>query len=68
MTTLADDVVLARRAMRQHATARSQINRMRKDIALPLVELPMLFDAALGLAGLAELGRDLVGKIEQVGA
>lgn len=68
MTTLVDDVALARRAMRQHSNARAQINRMRKDIALPLVELPMLFNASLSLAGLTELGRDLVGKIEQVGA
>jgi arsenite-transporting ATPase len=66
MTTLVDDIALARRAMRQHSNARAQISRMRKDIAMPLVELPMLFNASLSLAGLAELGQDLVGKIEQV--
>lgn len=64
MTTLVDDVALARRAMRQHANARAQINRLRKDIAMPLVELPMLYDAALGLAGLATLGQQLVARVE----
>ena len=68
MNTLVDDVALARRAMRQHANARAQINRMRKDIALPIIELPVLFDASLGLAGLAEVGQQLVAKIEEASA
>jgi len=68
LNTLVDDVALARRAMRQHANARAQINRMRKDIALPIIELPVLFDASLGLAGLAEVGQQLVAKIEEASA
>jgi arsenite-transporting ATPase len=68
MTVLVDDVALARRAMRQHSNARAQITRMRKDIALPLVELPVLLDVSLNLAGLSTLGQELVRKIEEVGA
>lgn len=68
MTMLVDDVALARRAMRQHSNARAQITRMRKDIALPLVELPVLLHASLSLGGLSELGQELVRKIEEVGA
>src|SRR5690606_28680819 len=40
ITTLVDDVAIARRAMRYHANARAQINRLRRDIGLPMVELP----------------------------
>ena len=53
--------------MRQHAGARAQINRLRKDIALPLVELQQSADATRSVAGLSQLGRELVGKIEELG-
>ncbi len=66
LNTLVDDVALARRAMRQHSNARAQINRMRKDIALPIVELPVLSDSLLGLAGLADIGQQLASKIDEV--
>lgn len=63
MTTLVDDVALARRAMRQHANARAQINRLRRDIPLPILELPLLSDA-ITLARLGELGQQLAERIE----
>ncbi len=63
MTTLVDDVAFARRAMRQRANARAQINRLRRDIPLPILELPAMTDA-ITLAGLAALGQQLAERIE----
>jgi anion-transporting ArsA/GET3 family ATPase len=62
--TLVDDVALARRAMRQHANARAQINRLRKDIPLPLIELPTIPDREIDLEVLAQLGERTLARVE----
>ncbi|MFO7565816.1 MAG: ArsA-related P-loop ATPase [Enhygromyxa sp.] len=58
ITTLVDDVAIARRAMRYHANAREQINRLRRDVALPLVELPTIASRALDLETVARVGQE----------
>jgi anion-transporting ArsA/GET3 family ATPase len=55
--TLVDDVAIARRAMRYHANARAQINRMQKDIDMPLVELPTIGSRLLDVETVAEIGQ-----------
>ncbi|HLT39156.1 MAG TPA: ArsA-related P-loop ATPase, partial [Enhygromyxa sp.] len=56
ITTLVDDVAIARRAMRYHANARAQINRLRRDIGLPMVELPTIASRSLDLETVAKVG------------
>jgi arsenite-transporting ATPase len=60
ITTLVDDVAIARRAMRYHANARAQVNRLRKDVALPMVELPAVGSRVLDLATVANMGRQVM--------
>lgn len=67
LSTLIDDVALARRAMRQHANARAQINRMRRDIQMPMIELPTISDRELDLDAVAELGRQALARLEGAG-
>ena len=57
IATLIDDVAIARRAMRYHANARGQINRMLRDIDMPMVELPLVPGRALTLDTVATIGR-----------
>jgi len=64
LTTLSDNVVLTRRAMRYHANARAQINRMRRDVAMPMVEFPRVAGRELGLETLAEFGRQAMQAVE----
>lgn len=54
--TLVDDVAIARRAMRYHVNARSQINRMQQEIAMPMVELHNVASRVLDLDTIAEMG------------
>lgn len=61
---LGDNLVLARRAMRYHANARAQINRLQRDVAMPMVELPLLGSRELDVATLAELGARAMAVIE----
>ena len=55
--TLVDDVEIARRAMRYHANARAQINRLLRDVDMPLVELPTVTSRVLNLDTLTAMGR-----------
>jgi arsenite/tail-anchored protein-transporting ATPase len=64
ITTLVDDVAIARRAMRYHANARAQINRLRKDVALPLVELGTITSRSLDLATVAQMGRQTLELLD----
>jgi arsenite/tail-anchored protein-transporting ATPase len=64
ITTLADDVAIARRAMRYHANARAQINRLRRDIALPMVELPTISSRVLDLETVAGMGRQTLELLD----
>ena len=64
LTTLVDDVAIARRAMRYHANARAQINRLRKDVDLPLVELGTITSRALDMATVAEMGRRTLALLD----
>ena len=57
LDTLVDDVAIARRAMRYHANARAQINRLRRDIAMPIVELPTIASRTLDVATVAAIGQ-----------
>lgn len=54
--TLVDDVAIARRAMRYHANARGQINRMQRDIDLPMVELSSVSNRVLDIDTVAGIG------------
>ena len=65
--TLVDDVALARRAMRYHANARAQINRMRKEIGMPMVEVPTV-TGQLDLDALDGLGKDIIRVMDTEGA
>ncbi|NVB37873.1 ArsA family ATPase [Pseudenhygromyxa sp. WMMC2535] len=56
---LLDDVALARRAMRYQANARAQINRMRRDIRMPMIELPSVTRRDLDLDTIATLGEHI---------
>lgn len=56
---LLDDLALTRRAMRRHASAREQIQRMRSAIAMPLVEIRRA-DDALDLDAIAAMGQRLL--------
>ena len=64
ITTLVDDVAIARRAMRYHANARGQINRLRRDVALPMVELPTIASRSLELTTVAEMGRQAMALLD----
>ena len=55
--TLVDDVEIARRAMRYHANARAQINRLQRDIDMPLVELVTVPGRVLTLDTVAAMGQ-----------
>lgn len=54
--TLVDDVAIARRAMRYHVNARSQINRMKREIDMPMVELHNVASRVLDLDTVAAIG------------
>ncbi|PRQ02767.1 Arsenical pump-driving ATPase [Enhygromyxa salina] len=54
--TLVDDVAIARRAMRYHANARSQINRLLREVDMPMVELPSVAGRVLDLDTIAAIG------------
>ncbi|WP_181233058.1 ArsA family ATPase [Enhygromyxa salina] len=56
ISTLVDDVAIARRAMRYHVNARSQINRMQRDIDMPMVELHNVASRVLDLDTVAHIG------------
>jgi anion-transporting ArsA/GET3 family ATPase len=64
ITTLVDDVAIARRAMRYHVNARAQINRMRRDIAMPLVELGTVTSRTLDIQTIADIGRRTLALLD----
>lgn len=64
-TTLVDDVAIARRAMRYHANARGQINRMLRDIDMPMVELPLVAGRALNLDTIAAIGDKTLALLDR---
>jgi arsenite-transporting ATPase len=64
METLVDDVAVARRAMRYHANARAQINRLRRDIAMPMVELPSVAGRILDLETIAAIGQKTLALLD----
>ena len=63
--TLVDDVAIARRAMRYHANARGQINRLLREIDMPMVELPNVASRVLDLDTIAKLGRKTLELLER---
>jgi arsenite-transporting ATPase len=63
--TLVDDVAIARRAMRYHANARGQINRLLRDVEMPMVELPNVASRVLDLDIIAKLGRKTLELLER---
>ena len=68
ITTLVDDVAIARRAMRYHANARGQVNRLLREIDMPLVELPAVTSRQLDLDTVAAMGQrtfELLDRGEQ---
>ncbi len=64
ITTLVDDVAIARRAMRYHANARAQINRLRRDVDMPMVELPTVSSRALDVSIVANMGRQALELLD----
>ncbi|KIG12722.1 Arsenical pump-driving ATPase [Enhygromyxa salina] len=62
--TLVDDVAIARRAMRYHVNARSQINRMQRDIDMPMVELHNIASRVLNLDTIAEIGESTFALLD----
>lgn len=64
IATLVDDVAIARRAMRYHANARGQINRLLRDVDMPMVELPLIPSRMLDIDTVAELGRNALELLE----
>jgi arsenite-transporting ATPase len=62
--TLVDDVAIARRAMRYHANARGQINRLLREIDMPMVELPSVASRVLDLDTIGKLGRKTLELLE----
>jgi arsenite/tail-anchored protein-transporting ATPase len=62
--TLVDDVAIARRAMRYHANARGQINRLLREIDMPMVELPSVPSRVLDVDIMASLGRKTLELLE----
>lgn len=61
---LVDEVTLARRAMRYQANARAQINRLRRAITMPIVELPLITSRELDPEAIASLGRSAIEQLE----
>ena len=64
ISTLVDDVAIARRAMRYHANARGQINRMQREVPLTMAELPLIPGRVLDPTTIAELGRQALELLE----
>ena len=62
--TLVDDVAIARRAMRYHANARGQINRLLREVDMPMVELPSIASRVLDLDTIGHLGRKTLELLE----
>lgn len=65
INTLVDDVAIARRAMRYHANARAQINRLRRDVPLPIVELSTIASRALDIETVAAMGEQTLALLDQ---
>jgi arsenite-transporting ATPase len=63
--TLVDDVAIARRAMRYHANARGQINRLVREIDMPIVELPSVASRVLDLDTTANMGKKTLELLER---
>jgi arsenite-transporting ATPase len=63
--TLVDDVAIARRAMRYHANARGQINRLVREIDMPMVELPSIPSRVLDLDTIASMGKKTLELLER---
>jgi arsenite-transporting ATPase len=63
--TLVDDVAIARRAMRYHANARGQINRLVREIDMPMVELPSVASRVLDLDTIASMGKKTLELLER---
>jgi anion-transporting ArsA/GET3 family ATPase len=64
ITTLVDDVAIARRAMRYHANARAQINRLRRDVNMPIVELSAIASRSLDLETISTMGRHTLDLLD----
>ena len=64
ISTLVDDVAIAKRAMRYHANARAQINRLAREIDMPMVELPIVTSREIDLKLTAAIGRRTVELLE----
>lgn len=63
---LLDDVGLAWSAIRRHALAEAELDRLRRAVALPIVEVPRVPASALAREGLAVLGRRVCEALEAV--
>lgn len=64
IATLVDDVAIARRAMRYHANARAQINRLQREVDMPTVEISLVPGRVLDPTNIAEIGQTTLELLE----